>query len=60
MHETGSGLGLSIVKQIADLHHAVIYLDESSKKGLQVDVCLTQKTLTDLDTNDMHYNSAMN
>ena len=60
VHETGSGLGLSIVKQIADLHHAVIYLDESSKKGLQVDVCLTQKTLTDLETNEMHYNSAMN
>lgn len=60
VHETGSGLGLSIVKQIADLHHAVIYLDESSKKGLQVDICLTQKTLTDLDTNEVHYNSAMN
>ena len=60
VHETGSGLGLSIVKQIADLHHAVIYLDESSKKGLQVDICLTQKTITDLDTNEVHYNSAMN
>ena len=60
VHETGSGLGLSIVKQIADLHHAVIYLDESSKKGLQVDICLTQKILTDLDTNEVHYNSAMN
>ncbi len=36
--ESGSGLGLSIVKRIADLHHAVIHLDESSSNGLQVDI----------------------
>ena len=59
-HEPGSGLGLSIVKQIADLHHAVMHLDESSKKGLQVDICLTQKVSTDLDRNGLHYNSAIN
>lgn len=36
--ETGSGLGLSIVKQIADLHHARIELGESGQHGLQVDI----------------------
>lgn len=36
--ETGSGLGLSIVKQIADLHQAVISLGESEAKGLKVDI----------------------
>ena len=36
--ESGSGLGLSIVKQIADLHHAVINLSKSSENGLQVDI----------------------
>ena len=34
----GSGLGLAIVRQIAELHRAVIHLDESSSKGLQVDI----------------------
>lgn len=58
--ESGSGLGLSIVKQIADLHHAVIHLDDSSKNGLQVDIYLHQKTLTDLGGDGMHNNSAMN
>lgn len=36
--ETGSGLGLSIVKQIADLHQAVINLGESEANGLRVDI----------------------
>lgn len=36
--ESGSGLGLSIVKQIADLHHARIELGESAYHGLQVDI----------------------
>lgn len=34
----GSGLGLSIVTRIAELHHAAIKLDRSSLNGLQVDV----------------------
>ncbi len=38
-HETGSGLGLSIVQRIAELHHAAIHLGESPERGLQVDVC---------------------
>ena len=36
--EPGSGLGLSIVRQIADLHQAVITLGESEGNGLQVDI----------------------
>ena len=34
--EEGSGLGLSIVSRIADLHHASIRLDEASGGGLRV------------------------
>ena len=30
---TGSGLGLAIVKSIADMHHAVVVLDESQRLG---------------------------
>jgi two-component system OmpR family sensor kinase len=38
-HEQGSGLGLSIVKRIADAHHAVIDLDEAPQgSGLVVRV----------------------
>ena len=36
--ETGSGLGLSIVRQIADLHQAIINLGESEAHGLKVDI----------------------
>jgi len=37
--ETGSGLGLSIVKRIADIHHATITLTAGDQgKGLRVDV----------------------
>lgn len=36
--EPGSGLGLSIVRQIADLHQAEISLGESEGNGLQVDI----------------------
>lgn len=35
---SGSGLGLSIVSRITELHHAEIKLDESVYKGLQIDV----------------------
>ena len=42
--ETGSGLGLSIVKQIADLHHARIELGESGQHGLQVDIFFPNNT----------------
>jgi two-component system, OmpR family, sensor histidine kinase QseC len=38
MREPGSGLGLSIVKRIAELHHAEIRMDKSVYNGLQVDV----------------------
>lgn len=34
----GSGLGLSIVRRIADLHHAVVRLDEAPLGGLRVEV----------------------
>jgi signal transduction histidine kinase len=34
----GSGLGLSIVKRIADLHHAVVRLDDAPAGGLRVEV----------------------
>ncbi len=35
---SGSGLGLSIVSRIAELHHATLKLDSSSYQGLQIDV----------------------
>jgi len=35
----GSGLGLSIVKQIADLHNATMTLSEAGLGGLKVTVC---------------------
>ncbi len=38
VHESGCGLGMAIVGQIAHLHNAVIRLDESTTGGLQVDV----------------------
>ena len=41
--ESGSGLGLSIVTRIADLHHLDISLDTSRLGGLQVDVVFTAK-----------------
>jgi signal transduction histidine kinase len=34
----GSGLGLSIVKRIADLHHAGVRLDHSPLGGLRIEV----------------------
>jgi len=37
-HEQGSGLGLSIVKRIADAHHAAIALDDAEGGGLAVRV----------------------
>jgi two-component system OmpR family sensor kinase len=37
-HEQGSGLGLSIVKRIADAHHAAIALDDVEGGGLAVRV----------------------
>jgi signal transduction histidine kinase len=40
----GCGLGLSIVKRIADLHHARIVLGESPYGGLQVDVYFSNTT----------------
>lgn len=36
--QSGSGLGLSIVKRIAELHHAQIVLSDAVQGGLQVDV----------------------
>ncbi len=37
----GSGLGLALVRRIADRHHARIDLDEGeSRRGLRVTVCL--------------------
>lgn len=35
---SGSGLGLSIVSRIAELHHAYLRLGTSTYKGLQIDV----------------------
>ena len=57
--ETGSGLGLSIVKQIADLHHAVINLGESSEKGLQVDIFFSRAGQPIHNNNSAHNNSAV-
>ena len=37
-HEQGSGLGLSIVKRVADAHHAAIALDDAEGGGLAVRV----------------------
>lgn len=37
----GSGLGLSIVKRIADLHHAGVRLDHSPLGGLRIEVIFT-------------------
>ena len=37
-HELGSGLGLSIVKRIVELHRANIILDKSPLKGLQAKI----------------------
>ena len=34
----GSGLGLSIVSRVAELHHATLTLEESTYKGLQVNI----------------------
>jgi signal transduction histidine kinase len=34
----GSGLGLSIVKRIADLHHAAVRLETAELGGLRVEV----------------------
>jgi len=45
--ESGSGLGLSIVTRISDLHHLEIKLDTSKMGGLQVNVLFTAK---DFDT----------
>jgi two-component system OmpR family sensor kinase len=41
-HEQGSGLGLSIVKRIADAHHASIALDDAPGGGLAVRVHFPQ------------------
>jgi len=41
--ESGSGLGLSIVTRIADLHHLEIQLSTSKLGGLQIDVCFAAK-----------------
>ena len=56
--ESGSGLGLSIVKQIADLHHAVINLGESSENGLQVDIFFPRVNQPLHDKTGVHNNSA--
>jgi len=45
--ESGSGLGLSIVTRIADLHHLKIKLETSQMGGLQIDVYFAAK---DFDT----------
>jgi two-component system sensor histidine kinase QseC len=42
--EHGSGLGLSIVKQIADSHNAAITLGESPENGLKVDIFFPSRT----------------
>ena len=36
--QSGSGLGLSIVRRIAELHHAQIILSDAEEGGLRVDV----------------------
>jgi len=41
--ESGSGLGLSIVTRIADLHHVDIELKTSKMNGLQIDVLFAAK-----------------
>ncbi len=44
---SGSGLGLSIVSRIAELHHANLKLGDSVYNGLQVDVQFTTKHTVD-------------
>jgi len=41
--ESGSGLGLSIVTRIAELHHLDISLDTAKLGGLQIDITFTAK-----------------
>ena len=50
--ESGSGLGLAIVQQIAELHRAAIHLDESSGKGLQVDIYFAHAATKQPDMNN--------
>lgn len=38
--ETGSGLGLSIVKQIVDIHHGTIHIIETQEPGLTIAITL--------------------
>lgn len=36
----GTGLGMSIVKEIIDLHHGTLKIDSTPGKGTQVRLCL--------------------
>lgn len=48
--ESGSGLGLSIVTRIADLHHLTIQLETSRMGGLQIDVLFQAKDYDSMGT----------
>jgi len=48
--ESGSGLGLSIVTRIADLHHLTIQLETSRMGGLQIDILFKAKDYDSMGT----------